>query len=326
MKYAVIGAGAIGGGIAARLFMAGEDVWLIDTAADHIGKIMSDGLTIELDYGVRQETKNLKIKAAADAAGIGKVDVVIVAVKGTVTRMTIPTIRELAGTDTLILSDQNGLGNDGILQEFFPKEQIGYSVVSYGGHRSGTGAVFSQVSVGNLHLAVTAYDEKQREKLVEMSRSLEKVDFKMICCSKAELDKLLWAKLTTNCVLNGTCAVCQCTADGFFSCQAGIDLTKKIVEENCSVARGLGIDLKPEDVPMISYTVQQKAEEGYRHFPSMVPDVGERRKTEVDFINGAVVREGQKLGIPTPYNEAISLLIKVIESNYDYRYGDVTNI
>ena len=139
----------------------------------------------------------------------------------------------------------------------------------------------------------------------------------MECYTPERLDKVLWTKLTTNCVLNGACAICQCTDDALFSCKEGVDLAKLIVSENCAVARALGIDLTPADIPMVYYEVMPRKQEGYRHFPSMAVDVQNHRKTEIDFINGAVVRAGENAGIPTPYNRMILLLMRVVEENYD---------
>ncbi|MGC2874055.1 ketopantoate reductase C-terminal domain-containing protein [Ihubacter sp. mB4P-1] len=217
----------------------------------------------------------------------------------------------------LVLSLQNGLGNADILMGHFPKEQIGYSVVAYGGSRTAAGEIYTHASVGNLHLAVTAYASSQREKLCEMAQHLKAVQFHMECYTPERLDKVLWTKLTTNCVLNGACAICQCTDDALFSCKEGVDLAKLIVSENCAVARALGIDLTPADIPMVYYEVMPRKQEGYRHFPSMAVDVQNHRKTEIDFINGAVVRAGENAGIPTPYNRMILLLMRVVEENYD---------
>lgn len=323
MKYVVLGAGPIGGGLAARLEIAGEDVWLVDPNKAHTGAIIKNGLKTTIVENNRPiMTKNLPIKAALTAQDVGRADIAVLSTKSNFTRAAVANLKLVSDANTIILSNQNGLGNLDILKESFPPEQLAYSVVQYGGDRPADGEIHTSASPGNNHLQVTSENPALRPALEEMAAALSQTGLRMTYHPKAELDRLLWKKLTANCALNGACALCQCTMDGFFSCQEGVDLASQIVAECCAVAGGLGIALSPEDIAMVETSVKEKRTVGYRHFPSMVADVANRRATEDEFLNGAIVREGRKLGIPTPYNAAVSLLLRIAQHNYDYRFGD----
>lgn len=323
MKYVVLGAGPIGAGLAARLHLAGEDVWLIDPDKKHVEEIASNGLAVTfVVHNKPVETKTLPIKVALTADEVGIADYVVLSVKGCYTRSAVANIQSVADDHTVIISNQNGLGNIEILMEHFSADQLAYSVVQYGGSRTGFGKINSSASPENEHIPITSDNPKLQTKLEAMAQALAGQGLRMKYYPKHQLDTILWRKLATNCALNGTCALCRCSMDGFFACSEGVELAARIVAECCAVANKKGIAISPDDIPMIETSVQPKLPGGYRHFPSMVADLANRRETEDEFMNGAIVREGRRLGIETPYNEAISLLLRTTAHNYDYLYGD----
>lgn len=319
MKYAIIGAGPIGAGLGACLALAGEEVWLVDPDKAHIDSIREKGLHFTLcnNCGPDQE-EIVNLHAVTSAENVGIADIVVLSTKGVFTRSAIKNIQMVSDSHTVIITNQNGLGNLDILKEFFPAEQLAYTVVKYGGRRTGIGKVYMIASAGKCNLPITSENPDLKPILEKMAEALSRRNFTMTVYSKADLDRILWSKLTTNCALNATCALSNCTMDGLFCCQEGVDLAQQIVRENCAVANALGIPLQPEEIEDVETSVQPKKQDGYRHFPSMVADLQGRRKTENPFLNRAVARLGKSLGIPTPYNDAVSALIEVAEQNYDY--------
>lgn len=320
MKYAIIGAGPIGAGLGGLLAMSGEDVWLIDPAQSHINAIRKDGLQLTIEdhlHPVQTATVPVNAVTAPDTVGIA--DIVILSTKGCFTRSAIQNIKAVSDEHTIIVTSQNGLGNLDILKEFFPAKQLAYTVVEYGGSRIGDGKVRIVFTVGRCNLPITSENPDLEICIQDISKALSKQGFTMTFFPREQLDLRQWAKLTTNCALNGTCALCRCTMDGLLACQDGIDLARAIVLENCTVANALGVPLKPTDVDSIPVEVQSPVTEGYRHFPSMVSDVEGMRRTEWPFLNGAVMRLGRKMGIPTPYNDVVGRLLSISEQNYDCR-------
>lgn len=322
MRYVIFGGGPIGGGLAARLLMADQDVWLVDHNQANIEAIRKHGLTLKLvERNQVVAEKVLPLRAVRSPESIGAADVVVLAAKSHATRSAMEGIQQVSDAHTIILSNQNGLGNVDILKEVFSSDQLAYSVVQYGGSRPAPGEIWSSASPENLHLAVTSENEALRSRLEEMAEILRSVGLNMQYFTKPELDRRLWIKLAANCALNGICALCRCPMDGVSASQAGVELTRKIVEECCAVANGLGISITPEDIVIVDRTVQPRQNSDYHHYPSMVADLVHRQPTEENVLNGAVVRKGLELGIPTPYNEAISLLVRLTEETYDVQFG-----
>ena len=320
MKYVIIGAGPIGAGLGGLLGLAGEEVWLIDSDIDHINAIHRDGLKLTVCNGTGPDrTERIRLHAVTSADTVGVADVIILSTKSCFTRGAVESVRKTADENTVIISNQNGLGNTDILKEFFSPDQIAYTVVGYGGSRQSLGEIRIIASKGIVNLPVTSENPGLEKKLCIMSRALAEQGFNMTYYPQPELNRLQWQKLTANCVLNGACALTHATIDGFFSCQEGVELGQKIVMENCAVANALGIPLKPEDIGMVETAVRPRIKESQRHFPSMVSDLDNCKPTENPFLNGAVVRLGKRLGIPTPCNEVVSLLITIAEQNYDCR-------
>jgi 2-dehydropantoate 2-reductase len=121
---------------------------------------------------------------------------------------------------------------------------------------------------------------------------------------------------------NAPCAVVQLSHEDFIFHEDGKLLFWELARETCEVARAKGFNMDTDE-----YWAKHSGGSGHpvdkseRHFTSAVLDVYSRRKTEVDFINGAVCREGRRLGIPTPYNEAIWRLTRVLQDSYDIQYS-----
>jgi 2-dehydropantoate 2-reductase len=135
------------------------------------------------------------------------------------------------------------------------------------------------------------------------------------------IDAVIWDKLYNNAVFNCPCAILQIAPQDFISNAMGTELYKHIGREVCEVATAKGIPMDADaywqqhglpSIPEKPVTV--------RHYTSAIHDVSRKNKTEVDFLNGAVYREGLKLGIPTPYNETIWRMTKILEDTYDLKY------
>lgn len=324
MKYAVLGAGPIGATLAGCLAIAGQEVYLIDPLERVIDPINESGLKLILssDLGTKGQEYIVKLNASTSADGIGAVDVVALATKGFHTRSATENIKKLSDENTAVLSVQNGLGNADILEEYFPG-QVAYSVVVLGGRAEGSGVYSATLGKNDIHLPVTSLHEAVKEKLLRMEKDIAPSPYRVKYMEKKDIDKKLWNKLCLNVVVNSICAINEGTMDSVFCLPQGVELANLVIDEALAVAHGLGVEISREDISMVPEEVQEKITEGYRHYPSMCLDVVNRRRVEDEFINGAIVREGKKLGIPTPYNHALSLLMQIIEQSYDSRYTSV---
>lgn len=327
MKYAVLGAGPIGSILAGCLALSGHEVHLVDPLERIIEPIQKNGLKLILSKNLGQEgtTYIANVHASTTAEGIGPCDVVALATKGFHTRSAITNIKALADKNTTILSVQNGLGNADILEEHFPG-QVAYSVVILGGRPVFPGVYAGTLTAGEIHLPISTAHADVIPKLVKMSEEMDENLFNIKYLEKKSIDKKLWNKLCLNAVVNAINAIHEGPMDALFSLPQGIELSNLVIDEALAVANKLGVDIKREEVTMVPLAPEPKIKEGYRHYPSMCMDVIHRRRVEDEFINGAIVREGKRVGVPTPYNHALSLLMQIIEQTYEDRYTTVNKM
>ena len=121
---------------------------------------------------------------------------------------------------------------------------------------------------------------------------------------------MVWGKLVINAALNATAALLGASGEDILRSPAAREWTGLVARETAAVANALGIELPYPDP---AARVWQHCQDVGPAKPSMLQDIERHRPTEIDAINGAVVREGARLGVPTPYNQALLLLIKGLE-------------
>lgn len=309
MRIAIVGAGVMGSIIGSFLVKGGADVWLVDPFEEHMRAINEKGLKVEKVTG---ETEIIKVRAVTEAAQVGEVmDVIIVLVKGMFTESAMDGARCLADKKTLVLTLQNGVGHTDILENFFPKENILYGCMMVSGKMIEPGAVFakcdekSYVRVGSVTKVITRRMEELAEIFVEGGLNFSLTE---------DIDKEIWTKMITNCTGNSLCGVTRLPVGRLLNeenSDAGLSLARKVEEEIVAVANAMGIEIESGHIRCVPVANV--------HMPSMAQDMQRGKKTEIDFLNGAVVALGKKYGIPTPYNEAAELLIRVIERNYEHQ-------
>jgi 2-dehydropantoate 2-reductase len=128
-----------------------------------------------------------------------------------------------------------------------------------------------------------------------------------------ELWSMVWGKLVINAALNATAALLGAGGTEILNSKPASELVSCVAGETAAVASALGIQLPYADP---AARVLQHCRDIGAAKPSMLQDVERRRPTEIDAINGAIVREGTRLGIPTPYNHALLLLVRATEELY----------
>ena len=127
----------------------------------------------------------------------------------------------------------------------------------------------------------------------------------------------IWEKAAMNCGGNGISALVRMTARDCFSYQEYMEEYSAIIDEVAAVASAKGIHLDPSIIHRYGSNAHPLETSAIPDTPcSMLQDILNKRPTEIEFLNGEVVREGKKLGIPTPKNELVYKLIKVVENSY----------
>ena len=301
MRIAVVGAGAMGSVFGGLLAAGGCDVWLVDGWQEHVDALRRDGLRIE----VGESQRIVPVNATTDPARVGPVDLVLVQVKSTETDAAVRRSRPLVGDETTFLTLQNGLGN---------REAIAAVV---GEERALAGVTYdSAAMVGPGHVRHT---NVSRTYVGEMDgRTTPRVERIAATFSAAGIptsvsDSLLdlqWGKLLVNAAANAVAAIAGCTAGELARHASARELTRLVAEETATVARAVGAHLPDDPAAKVHQALAAAGDSK----PSMLQDVERGRWTEIDAINGAVVRAGEGVGVPTPYNRCLTLLVRAIEA------------
>lgn len=312
MKYAVLGAGAMGSIIGAVLKKGGQDVLLVDPYQEHMEKIKQDGLQLRMI----DQSETVRLETFVNPIEAGSVDVVIILVKGFQTVDAVNGARGLFHENTVVCSLQNGLGNEDVLRELFPHKQILQGVLRMTGTLTGPGSVTANVGLGAaVYLGSVTKDPLSDEVAKKMAAHLRAGGLAAEFMDNVE--KHVWEKAVMNTCVNGTCGILRINVKNLFKHPLGMKLVQEVAQEvvNVAAAKGIKLDYNSLMEDMIA-SVAVAGE----HFPSMAQDIRYKRKTEINSLNRAIAAYGAKLGIPTPANQYVARFVKVIEESYEYQY------
>ena len=309
MRTIVLGAGAMGSLFGWRLKQGGYDVTLIDTWKEHVEKIKREGLKVEQSDGT---ISTVEIPITDDPKTLkGTYDLIIVFVKGYVTKEAVKSILHLIGKETTVITLQNGIGNANNMESIVSPDQIAVGGTAYGGGIIEPGFVAHR-AWGNTYIG--PFGEN-----VEFSK-LQKIAEILTECNipteaQHDVSSVIWSKLMINVAYNGLTSISRLRNIDFTSTPEGKDLIRGVVSEAVEVANAQGIEIIYKDP--VAECIRVGLEDIAQNKSSMVQDSDFNRKTEIDNINGAIVNLGSKYGIETPYNKIVADLIKLIESRYD---------
>ena len=306
MKIAVVGPGALGCLIAGFLkSKAGEDVWLLDNLPERAKKISESGIRIEGISG----NHTVKIDATADTKDIGPVDLVVICVKSYSTEDACKEIKDLVVENTSVLTLQNGIGNVQILNDYFGADKVIAGVTNHGSTLLGVGHVRH---AGKGDTIIGKSDGKLSGELKNVAAVFTKAGFPAKISK--DIDSVIWSKLIINIGINALTAITRLNNGRLIEYEESRALLRSAVQEAAKIVKRKRIKLAYDD-PI--QKVESVCKATANNVSSMLQDVLNKKRTEIDFINGAIVRQGKALGIPTPMNEILTNLTKTIETSYD---------
>ncbi|MCL4464444.1 MAG: ketopantoate reductase family protein [Chloroflexi bacterium] len=305
MRIAVVGAGAMGCLFGGKLARAAE-VWLYDPWREHVEAIRRDGLRIVEPTG----ENTVFLPATTDPAEIGQVDLGIIFVKSHQTEWAASIARGLLKPNGLALTLQNGLGNGEVIARVLGPERAWQGVTSHGATLLGPGRV-RHAGTGPTHLELREDIAEQAE---EVARTFQQAELETHLSS--DLDSLIWGKLVINVGINALTAILRVPNGTLAEVPAGKALMDAAIAEAVAVCTAKGIKLPYEDA---AKRCAEVAIATGANRSSMLQDVLRANRTEVDVINGAVVREAAKLGLRVPVNEVLTGLLKAVEATYSIR-------
>ena len=303
MRTVIMGAGAMGSLFGGLIASSGEEVWLVDVWKEHVDALRSKGLMIE----EKGQVKNIPVQATTDASSIGKADLVILFVKTYHTEKAVSDALAFERDNTAFLTLQNGLANEDVISRQVNRGKVLLGVTNQGATLLGPGKIrhggWGKTYLGELDGQVT-------DRIRKIAQVFQRAGIETEVSSA--IQHLVWDKLLINIGINALAAVTGIKNGELLDHPETVTLMDALVCEAVEVARRKGIPI--EGIPI--ERVKAVAEATKANRCSMGQDLDHKRKTEIDVINGAVVREAERLGVAVPYNRMITNLVKVIEKTY----------
>jgi 2-dehydropantoate 2-reductase len=296
MKITVIGAGAMGGSYGGLLAVAGHEVSLIDAWAVHVDAINRAGLRVD---GVRGDHR-VQVAASTDPIGDGA-ELAIVFVDANNTAAAAETARRILGADGFAITFQNGIGNVEQLQAALGGERV------LGGSSMCSAAAIGPGHVRLTHLGKTSIGETDgmvRPRTTRLAEILEEAGFETAVVP--DVMAVIWEKFGLNCCINAIAATTGLRAGELARLPELDAFQDRIIAEIMTVTAAKGVRLPTPDLPA---KIKAQCRKKFNK-PSMLQHVEAGRRTEIDALNGALLREAAALGIATPCNEALVALLK----------------
>jgi 2-dehydropantoate 2-reductase len=303
LKIYFLGAGALGCAIGGTLAAAGSDVTLIDRYQAHVDAINRDGLFMKDG----ETDRVVKVKAATDSRGLPAADLVIVLVKSFHTREAILSALPIVGKHTAVMSLQNGLGHEDILVEavgvsrvLAGKTYVGGVLLSPGHIIAGTRG--KRTIIGELDGAIGA-------RVTAIAEEFERAELPTTVSDN--IVGTMWDKLLINVATGALSGITGLTYGGLYAVPEIEACAIAAVTEAMAVARAAGVKLSIQNPRDAWVMAAEGLPEEFR--TSMLQSLEKGSVTEIDFINGAVLRAGKRHNVPTPVNHALVAAIKGIE-------------
>jgi len=297
---AIIGAGAMGCLFAGRLAAQGARVTVVDVDRERLSAIGRDGITLIDDEGSR----TVAVGAALAADVRGPVDLVLLFTKGMHSAAAIRSVAHLAEGKPIALTLQNGIGNADLLADGFGAERVLMGTAHVPADLAGATSV---VTHGFGTLDIGGFSEAANDLAPAVAALLDKAGFNTRVA--ADINAAVWEKVAFNAALNAVGMICQVPNAGVDN-EPGRRIATRVVDETASVAAARDIHI---DRAQIVATIDAALREHAHHKASMLQDREHGRPTEIETINGAIAREGARLGVPTPVCDTLSDLVRIIE-------------
>jgi 2-dehydropantoate 2-reductase len=294
MNIGVMGAGAVGSYFGALLARAGHSVTLVGRQA-FVDEVFARGLRLEMSGAVRIES----VTASTDPAALANSDWIIFAVKSTDTETAGVALAPYAKPSAIVLSFQNGVDNAERLEAVLHRAVIPVAVYVAAemvspGHVKHNGR--GDITIGNF----------------DHSAALAGMfgDAGIPTTVSDQVGEALWAKLIINCAYNALSAVSQMPYGLMMAVPGVSDLMGDVVNECVAVGRASCAAVADPDLNAVLGLARTMPDQ----LSSTARDIARHKPTEIDHLNGLIVRRGQELGIATPANRALFTIVKLLEA------------
>lgn len=296
MKIGILGAGAMGQLFGGRLQMAGNEVLFIDAAPATIEALNTEGITVRSEG----QESHTHVRAGTASDFNETLDLIIVFTKSFHTEAAVASVGHLISTQTFGLTLQNGLGNAEVLARSFGPEHTLVGITDFPADLERAGLITTgpggKVRVGTL----TGGSAPLLQEIVDRLN-----DAGLNAAAEENIQTHIWEKLAFNAALNTLSAVTGQTVGQIGASTPAQNLVARVVEETVLVAASQEVTVSRERIETALKNAYQHAGE---HKTSMLQDREAKRRTEADYIGGAIVRLGETAGIPAPVLQTLTTL------------------
>ena len=303
MKIGIVGAGAMGSVYGGLFAAAGHDVWLVDVWREHIDAIRRDGLQVSGISGERIVNPN----ATTDPAEAGPCELVVIATKMRDVEAAARSLGPMTRGGGAVLAIQNGLGNQEVLARVLGSRDFMVGIAGgFGASIPRPGAVHHN-GWDHLNIAEAAGDSSARlARIVDVWRgagfNAEGYD---------DPDRMIWGKYICNLAFSPVCTALSLRIGQVLDNREACVLAEQCASEAFAVAMAKGIRLDYAD-PVARIHEFGRVIPNAR--PSMLLDMEAGRPTEIDALNGALVSEAERMGVPAPTNAFVTQVVHALES------------
>ena len=307
-KVVIVGGGAMGSLFGGLLSEGGLDVTLVDVWKEHIDAIDRGGLRIVGHGGER----TVRIAATRDPETLSTADLVIFQCKAFANEAAARSVRHLVKGPAVVISFQNGLGNEETLGRILGEEHV------LGG-LTAQGAVVVEPGVirnfGDLPTYIGELSGGLSERAVAIAGALTK--HRLPTFASADIKKQKWQKLLGNVALGAASAATDMTSAAMVAVPELRQVILRALDETAAVARACGIALSDAEKHAIFDKLTSTGGGGTgASKSSMATDIALKRRTEIDTIHGSVSRLGREKGVPTPTIDTMIAIVKGLEAKY----------
>lgn len=313
MKVVIVGPGAMGLLFAAFLSKGAsvgkqdkDEIWILDKNKERAEKINQNGIFVDGISGKWQA----KVRATTQTKEIEQPQLIIIATKSYDTKSAITLAKPLITEDTSVLTLQNGIGNIEIIGESAGADKVIGGITNMGA------TLFNENQIrfaGHGETIIGKPDGTTPPELRQIREIFNKA--KLETKVSRDIKGILWSKLIINVGINALSALTRLHNGRLIEFEGTRKIMREAVTEAVKVAKRKRIKLVYED-PLAK--VEAVCEATAANVSSMLQDILRKKRTEIDFINGVIVRIGQEIGVPVPVNSLLVDLIKTIETSHHF--------
>lgn len=302
MRIGVIGCGAVGSLFAAHLATLDDlEVWAYDVSREHVDAINSEGLRLT---GVGEVQS--RPRATTNPSELPPLDFGLVATKGMHTHAAVEACADALAA-AAVCSVQNGVGNEEVIAQFVPRVIRGTTFPA--GRVLGPGLV-QWDTAGKTWIGPFEPKPAGMEEVRTLAGVLTRSGMETLALEDARGAQ--WTKLIFNAASNAICSLTRLPHGRAAVHQDVRWVMDGIIEEGKAVAAKLGVEMETDPADLLESSI----EVAFEHKPSMLQDALAERPTEIDFLNGGIVRFGEEAGVPTPFNRAAWALVRGLEDSW----------